>query len=160
MDLVRSRFGTGACPRSSRPGKDLDIGRDFWNLGTITISRVLQERPSCPSVVTSIPIYKDGVGLVRPRGRFCDPLLSEQGRSLRCPSDLLSTIPWNGEATTVPVPMDLPGLSLAPANPVVNAPNFWKFCTAPSYRSLESSTFASLYAGTSGSASFHRARNA
>jgi hypothetical protein len=40
---------------------------DFWNLGTITISRALQKPFRCPKVATQIPIYKDRVGLARPR---------------------------------------------------------------------------------------------
>ena len=40
---------------------------DFWNLGTITISRTLQKPFGRPKVVTQNPIYKDRVGLARPR---------------------------------------------------------------------------------------------
>jgi hypothetical protein len=40
---------------------------DFWNLGTITISSALQRPFGRPKVVTQIPIYKDRVGLARPR---------------------------------------------------------------------------------------------
>jgi hypothetical protein len=36
---------------------------DFWNLGTITISRALQKPFRRPNLTTQIPIYKDRVGL-------------------------------------------------------------------------------------------------
>src|SRR3984957_11847303 len=40
---------------------------DFWNLGTITISRTPQKLYGGPRVLTQIPIYKDRVGLACPR---------------------------------------------------------------------------------------------
>ena len=49
---------------------------DFWNLGTITISRALQKPFRRPTVVTHNPIYKDRLGLA-------------------CPSTLVSLTPYS-----------------------------------------------------------------